>query len=362
MPHYIGRMDGGIYDFGLKRSPFQMDELRRSPASDRPSRDETIRRVSAGRRDTGLVGLIANPRSHRNSGRTASWMEHPNVIGHAPRTRAELFDVLSRLAARSIDLLVIDGGDGTVRDILTCAGDLWGRSWPDILMLPTGKTNALARDLGVPSWGLAEGLAAAGNGRMVSRRPLEITSAEAPDRVIRGFIFGAGAFVDATALAQRTHRAGAYNGWAVGLALAWGIGQTLVGRDDSVWRAGSRMTLSYGARAERMHGAAPEGAADRYLLFASTLHRLPLGIKPFGAVRPGLKTLVIDAPPRRLLGTAGPLLMGSQSARLEQSGYHRVDSDQVDVDIASGFILDGETFAPGAYAIREGAPLNFVTA
>ena len=355
-------MSGGIYDFGLKRSPFQFDEPLRSPTFDKPLGDETIGRRTTGGRDIGLIGLIANPRSHRNSGRTASWLEHPNVIGHAPRTRAELYDVLSRFAARSIDLLVIDGGDGTVRDVLTCAGDLWDRSWPDVLVLPTGKTNALARDLGVPSWSLAEGLTAASGGRIVERRPLEITSLDAPDQIIRGFIFGAGAFVDATALAQRTHRAGAYNGLAVGLALTWGIGQTLFGGDDSAWRVGSRMMLSYGAHAERMHGAAPDGVAQRYVLFASTLHRLPLGIKPFGAVRPGLKTLVVDAPPRQLATTVGQLLMGSQSVKLERRGYHRVDSDRVEVDIASGFILDGETFPPGAYVIREAAPLNFVTA
>ena len=355
-------MSGGIYDFGLKRSSFQSDEPLRSIMPENAPRDEAIRPLAPGQRDIGLVGLIANPRSHRNSGRTSSWQKHPDVIGYAPTTRPELHDVLSLFARRGIDVLAIDGGDGTVRDILTCAGDLWGRSWPDILVLPTGKTNALARDLGVPSWTIAEALDAARTGKTVGRSPMEIAPVDAPDRVVRGFIFGAGAFVDATALAQRTHRAGAYNGMAVGLALAWGVGQTLFGGNDSDWRVGSRMALSFGARAERMHGATPDGVARRYLLLASTLHRLPLGLKPFGSVRPGLKTLVVDAPPRNVATTAARLLAGSQSIGLERRGYHRVDADRVVVDIESGFVLDGETFPPGAYQIREAAPLNFVTA
>jgi diacylglycerol kinase (ATP) len=355
-------MDGSIYDFGLTRSSFALDDPSPARALDQAPGVSRARRTAPHRRVVERVGLIANPRSHLNGGQLSPWTGLPNVIGYAPTTRRELYDVLSLFASREIDVLAIDGGDGTVRDVLTCAGSLWGRAWPDILLLPTGKTNALAGDLGVPAWTLGEGLAAAGNGQAVERRPLEITAAEGRGPTVRGFIFGAGAFVDATALAQRTHHAGAFNGVAVGLALTWAIAQTLFGGRHSKWRAGSAMDIAYGGHVRRMHGGRPDGVDDRYLFVASTLQRMPLELKPFGAVRPGLKTLVVDAPPPRLAMTVGPLLAGSEAAWLARNGCHRIDADSVAIDIASGFILDGETFPAGSYIIREAAPLNFITA
>ena len=353
-------MNGSIYDFGLQRSALQprVSGYATGPTALAKSTPPRVR-ASASR----LVGLISNPRSHRNNGTPSLWSGHANVIGRAPTSRAELCDVLAMFAERGIDLLAIDGGDGTVRDVLTCAGDIWHNSWPDILLLPTGKTNALAGDIGVPEqWSLEDGLAAAARGRTSVRSPLEIARVGDPGTTIRGFIFGTGAFVDATALAQRTHRAGAFKGVAVALALGWGIAQTLFGGSGSAWRAGSRIGLDYDGRATRMHDARPDGVDDRYLVFASTLHRMPIGLKPFGEPRGGLKTLVVDAPPRRLAAMAGPLLMGSQSADLERRGYHRIDADRIVMDIPTNFVLDGETFPPGAYVLREAPALRFVVA
>ena len=344
-------MDGSIYDFGLQRSAFGSVDPVWLPAPVSRARGRAI----------GRVGLITNPRSHRNRGGARPEDGRADVLSFAPRTREELRDVLAMFAQRRIDLLAIDGGDGTVRDVLTCAGDAWRSAWPDIALLPSGKTNALAVDLGVPArWSLDDALTAARRGRVVRRRPLEIENSAAPGVAVRGFIFGAGAFVTATALAQRTHRAGAFDGVAVGLALAWGIGQTLFGNDGSDWRRGSRITLRYADRATRMHGSRPDGSDDRYLMVASTLHRLPLGIKPFGPPRGGLKTLVVDAPPRRLGTSLAPLLAGSQSPALDANGYHRIDTESVAIDIATSFILDGETFPPGSYLLREAQPLRFV--
>ncbi|TKW75844.1 MAG: hypothetical protein DI610_01990, partial [Staphylococcus hominis] len=345
-------MDRSIYDFGLPRSSFQpLGPAFSLPPVPSGSAKAPIRGALDGAR---TVGLISNPRSHRNKGASVPPLRRPDVIGRAPLSRAELRDVLVMFARRGIDVLAIDGGDGTVRDVLTCAGEVWGSRWPDILLLPTGKTNALALDVGVPTtWSLEEGLAAAARGRYAVRSPLEVVAAGGTGTTVRGFILGVGAFVDATALAQRTHRAGAFNGVAVGLALTWGIAQTLAGGAGNPWRVGSRIGLSFDPAANRMHGTVPEGVADRYLLLASTLHRLPLGLKPFGRPRPGLKTLVVDAPPRQLAAMLGPLLVGSEAGWLERRGYHRVDAKHLAVDMATGFVLDGELFPAGAYRISE---------
>lgn len=353
-------MNDSIYDFSLEREAYQPPR----PNHGRGEREAaSMRETRSSSRRAGVkrLGLIVNPRSHRNQGRTALSRVPSDIIARAPKTRSELKDVLLMFADRKIDILAIDGGDGTVRDVLTCAGDIWGTDWPDVMLLPTGKTNALAGDLGVPSnWSLEDGLAAAQAGGIAVRRPLEIIPAGADGVPVRGFIMGVGSFVSATDLAQKTHRAGAFDGIAVGLALVWGIGQTLFGSGRSSWRRGSRMDIHYGDGADRMHGTTPDGSANRYLLLASTLERLPIGLKPFGMPRAGLKTLLIDAPPRRLAATFLPLLSGSQAEKLDDAGYHRVDARSLKLDIETSFVLDGETFPAGAFTVREATALRFI--
>lgn len=349
-------MNGTIYDFsGLPRVA--------APGADALMWPRERTRRWAPMSAPEHVGLITNPRSHRNhSAALAAASPRPGLIAAAPKSRAELRDVLARFAAERIDLLVIDGGDGTVRDVLTCAGDAWGAHWPRIAVLPSGKTNALAIDLGTArDWTLDQALAAARRGGITTRAPVEIERRDAAGGAVRGFLFGAGAFVGATALAQRTHRRGAFRGVAVGLALSWAVGQTLLGSSSSEWRRGERMRIRHHERSVPMHGAALASERAEYLFLASTLERLPLGIRPFGAERRGLKTLTIDAPPRRVLTALGPLLAGSEAAWLEHAGYRRIDAPSLDLDLDGEFILDGERFPAGRYRISEGVPLNFVT-
>jgi len=319
------------------------------------------RAVRMGGAVPGLVGLVRNPRSRLNQGHEAQVSPGANVLVATPSTRAELRDVLAGFAARGIDLLVIDGGDGTIRDVLTCAEDVWGTYWPRVAILPSGKTNALGIDLGVPAgWTLDDTIAAAATGRVVKRSPIEMVPANGPGTTVRGFLLGAGGFVAATELAQHTHRFGAFNGLAVALAVAGAVGSTLFGSANNRWRRGSRMALRYTGDVAAMHGAETWSDAHRYMMLATTLERMPAGLKPFGQPRSGLKTLVVDAPPRRLGTTVPGLLAGSEGAWLEERGYHRVDADAVEITLEDGFILDGEIFPGGDYTMRRGTPLRFV--
>ncbi len=301
------------------------------------------------------VGIVCNPKSHLNRGAqyAAGVPGVDSVFVAAPSTRTALAETLATFAARRIDLLVIDGGDGTVRDVLTCAEHLWKGIWPDIVVIPSGKTNALAIDLGIPTgWTLADALAAAARGRRVERRPVEVARNDG-SRPLRGFLFGAGAFVKATELAQHTHRAGAFNGVAVGLALCWAVLQTMFGGARSAWRKGSAMGL-------RLPGGGEPDQRPRYLLLASALRSLPLGLKPFGRPRDGMKLLSIDAPPRLLPITAPALLAGSESPWMARMGFHHLDAASFEVTLDDGFILDGEHFAGGTLAVRQGPVLSFV--
>jgi diacylglycerol kinase (ATP) len=306
------------------------------------------------------TGIICNPKSHRN--RSSVEATRPFVSGTVlavtPRTQAELAEVLTDFARHGIELLVIDGGDGTIRDVLTAAAAVWTGTQPRVAIVPSGKTNALALDLGIPDdWTLDKALAAARVGHVVVRRPVEVEHRDTGS-TRRGFLFGAGAFVEATGLAQRAHRAGAFKGFAVGVALSWAIVQTLFGRSSGTWRVGNRMHVRYDASARA--GDLTDTDTNRYILLASTLTRMPLGVQPFGPARDGLKTLLVGAPPRWLAAAAPLIVAGSPAKWLDRAGYHRIDPDSLDVTMDAGFILDGEVYPGGALTIRQAAPISFV--
>jgi diacylglycerol kinase (ATP) len=304
------------------------------------------------------TGIISNSRSHRNRVRGAEATtvpaDTPNLLYRGPRTLPALDHALREFRDAGIELLIVDGGDGTVRDVLTCAHGIFGGALPRLAVVPSGKTNALALDLGIPpEWTVQDALEAGVTGTTRTRASVEILRDGSQEPELCGFLFGAGAFVRATELAQRTHKAGAFNSFAVGISLFWGVAQTLFGGHANEWRAGERVRL-------QLDRATP---ADKtlYILFSSTLEQLPLKLKPFGKVRPGLKMLAIDAPPAQLARAVPALLRGSEAAWLEKAGYRRHDVSSFTITLDGGFILDGELYEGGTLTVRQSAPLEFVT-
>ncbi len=305
------------------------------------------------RRPTARIGIVFNRRAHRNLQQAGALPTADQSLDWAsPQTAAELSAALARFAASKVDAIVVDGGDGTIRDVITVAAEHFPAGLPRLAVVPSGKTNALAFDLGIPrDWTLDDALATIATGRVDRRAPIEITRADNATPVVRGFLFGAGAFVKATALAQGVHRLGAFRGLAVAMSIGGAIAQTVFAGSGNPWRQGERM------RIELQDGRIVEHRL--YLMIASTLERLPLGLKPFGRVRAGLKLLGVDAPPRRVLLTLPALLAGSEKDWLRRAGYHRGDVDRLDVTLDGGFILDGEAYEGGALIIAKGAPLDF---
>lgn len=346
-------MHGTIYEF--EASP----PIAVPVASARPR----VRGLSTGNRAP-LIGIIRNPRSHRNKGHSPEFAERPEVLTRTPRTRAALRAELADFAARGIEYLAVDGGDGTVRDVLTCGEDIFAGHWPKLIVLPKGKTNALAVALGLPNhWSLAEALDAVAQGRTTERRPLVVelpaeagAAADAPALRVQGFILGAGMFTQCTEAAQRAHRLGAFNSFAVLLTIVWGLLKSFFGAPS-----GTQMRFGVGPDRVPLPDSGRGGPDRRYLLLASTLARFPLGIKPFGPHKQGLMIALVDAPLRRILALVPLLATGAHWAGLAGLGAHRLALDEeVALDLGDRFILDGEYFPAGRYVLRQGAPLRFV--
>ena len=307
------------------------------------------------------VGVIYNPRSHRNRGRDLLSDMAPHIHLAQPGKKAQLPAALERFKERRIELLVVNGGDGTVRDVLTAGHDIFGDDWPVVAILPKGKTNALAVDLEAPGdWSLQGAIDAFRNGRRIRRRPILIAPQDDFAQPMMGFILGAGAFTTGIAAGQDAHRFGAFNSLAVAVTTLWGVIQSLLGTDRNPWRRGVEMELLLGESGAPMEHSGQGDPGRRQILIASTLERFPAGLKPFGSLKKGLKLAVMDRPVRHILLLLPLILAGWSPSMLRRKGLHQVSVPWFDLSLGDRFIVDGEAYPAGRYRIEQGPELEFV--
>jgi len=316
--------------------------------------------VPAPMRAVPVVGVIRNQRSHRNAQARPEWSGKATLLVEVPAKRSELDGILRRFAEAAVDLIVIDGGDGTVRDVLTCGSGVFGESWPPLVVLPSGKTNALAIDLRLgQDWSIERALESVRAGQFAERRPMVIAMRDNPGARVQGFVFGAGVFTASISLGQTAHKRGAFNAAAVAVTTVGTVFQALVGSRDNIWRRGTRMRLRDAQGALVPHSG--HGSTDeRYFLFGSTLERLPAGLKPFRGIRERLRFLVMDNSNLSLVLRMLSVPFGWIGAGAARAGLHRIGCDELELELDGNFILDGEAFPPGAYRISLGPQLRFV--
>lgn len=287
------------------------------------------------------IGVVRNPRSHANIGRVEDVSTPDAVLLVEPATPEALEQDLEAFAQCGVGLLVIDGGDGTIRDVLSLLPRAFGDNPPLIALLPSGKTNVLAIDLGVPrDWTLDDAITAARSDNAVIklRAPLEVRWDDGRPS-LRGFVFGLGAFVRATSLAQNVHKLGAFHSISVAMSVLGALIGTVMGGARDEWRAGVPLCLAVDDRDKR--------TADRFIVLATTLKRLPFNLKPFGQPREGMKYLEVDAPPRRLPGAFPALLKGRDSAWQERYGYRRGDAERLRITTDQPLVVDGDVYDGG---------------
>lgn len=326
-------------------------------------------RLSPGRGMTAgarRIGVIGNPRSHAY--RVGSWnasAAHPGLSIAEPDGMAALRDALSRFAGESVDLLIVQGGDGTLRDVLSLLPDAYPDGPPELAILATGNTNLAARifgRIGDGPRGLDRFLAAAQAGRLrrSTCRTLRVAWREAPDRPpLRGLFLGAGIYADGKRIADaEIHRRGVHHGPAVGLAAALALLRVLADRGGTL-RAGTARRIAVPGRPER------EGAC--FVFLATTLHRLMLGAWPFqdaGAEEGAIHWLDIDAPPRRLAVTLLAMLVRRRrtSSNGDRPGSHGGRASEIALRLAGPFVLDGEFFdpGPGGIVLSDGGAVTIV--
>jgi hypothetical protein len=148
------------------------------------------------------------------------------------------------------------------------------------------------------------------------------------------------------------HKRGGFHNLAVALTLIWSLTCVLLGQRGGSWKRGAMVRLSLDDQdilRERLH-----------ILLCSTLHSMPLGLKPFGRPRPGLKFLAIKAPPKSVWRHLPAILAGTESQSLETDGYFRRDTERLLIGLRKGFVLDGEHFPGGNLVVERAEPVQFV--
>ena len=192
------------------------------------------------------------------------------------------------------------------------------------------------------------------------RRPLAISRIGENELPLLGFIFGGGAFTLGVRAGQDAHQLGFFDSLAVGMTSAWGVLQGLFGRDSNAWRRGVPMDITLLPQGERVPRTRYGKKDRRSILLASTLNKLPAGIKLFGKELDGIKLTVLDHPRRRILAIV-PAVRSGGPEWLGAAGFHQLSAEGFEIDIGGQFILDGEAFPGGRYRVEQGPELTFVT-
>jgi hypothetical protein len=302
----------------------------------------------------GRTGLVRNPMSRRNrSGRSEAWwrdLADPELIRAEPASPDELLQTLEDFARREVGLLVIDGGDGTVRDVLSALPLAYGTAPPALAVLASGTTNLIAADVGVgradPATITMLGQIARSGAITASvqrRATVEVSWPDESRAPISGMFVGAAAFTRATDISHRLVRQGKVDeGAGVAVTLLSSMAQTLAGPERERWLKGQPMAIS------RDGGDLVD--APRFVMLATTLNKLMLGIWPFwddGEGEGALRYLDVEGPPRRLAAALPAVLRGRPRKWMAEAGYRSGLASTLDLTLTAPFVIDGEQFEPG---------------
>lgn len=292
------------------------------------------------------IAVIRNPASCLNA---RSGIRPTGLPTAEPRDGAELRAALAEFRDARTVILAVDGGDGTVREVVSALVEM---GWlPRLAVLPRGKINLIANDVGLRDHRPELLARLAGGGGRVERRTL--LRLDHRDGVSHGLFLGAGAFTRGWELANaQLHPRGLRSAGAIAAALALTLGRAAT---DSGLAAGRPMILT--ADGEPVL----DGAC--FLLLATTLDRLMLGLWPFWGTGDGaIRSLAVAAPPHRLAAALPALARGRPKAWMTEAGYLSRRSQRIDIVGEAPVILDGEAFSPaaGRLTLSSGPMMEFL--
>lgn len=301
------------------------------------------------------IGLLNNLYAGRNDKQVERLLgflrRHPDVL-HVETNSADVVpEALADLARQEVDLLVINGGDGTLQFALTeiLANNAFDGRVPMIAPLRGGRTNMSAGDLGAlkdPVRGFAALMDDVENDRLEDRiSPRQVLRVY--DRISHqaqyGMFFGLGVIHRAIGLNHdlfENDRASGIQG-SVGASMVTAslVGKLVAGDTGGILQPDKVQVLIDGVI---------QTPGEFFLLIASSLNRLFSKMKPFWGNGSGgvqFTSIASDAHriPRSLLG----IVRGKPLSYVnEENGFTSRNIDRVDLRLDCGFTVDGELFDP----------------
>jgi hypothetical protein len=320
------------------------------------------------------IALLSNPRSTGNQAllpRVRAFCDlHKDIFHYEVEDVAQIACALKTIALVRPKVLVINGGDGTVQAALTelYHGGHFGANPPPLAVLPNGKTNLIAHDLGAvgdPIDSLERVLALVRTDmvpHIVSRELISLTGggsgAEGNARPVLGMFLGGAALADSILYCRhKIYPLGLPNWAAHGLTLLLGLVSVIVGRSSRLLPAKWAPIKVTVTKSGEMQGRFA-------LVMVTTLERLLLkGSMSGGRSAGAMQLLVIERSLFAILGALMAAIRG-RLGRGRLRGVHIERGDEIRIEgHRSNIILDGEMFEANAgrpIVLRPTAPVPFL--
>jgi diacylglycerol kinase family enzyme len=316
------------------------------------------------------VALLSNPKSTGNRSllpQVRSFCAaHKDVFHYEVEHVDQIGAALRTIALVNPKVLVINGGDGTVQATLTeiYNGHHFGDSPPPVAVLPNGKTNLIAQDLGAdgdPLVALERVLELARadiDPHIVRRELIALSGGMANGEPVLGMFLGGALLADTMLYCRHKLYPRFPNPVAHFFALILGLLAVVIGRFARYLpQRRDPLRVSVMKQGELQgHFAILMVTTLQRILFNS---RLPGSSQKVGA----MQLIVIDRSVKALVGALVAAIRG-RLGRSRLSGVHLERGDEIRIEgERSSVILDGELFEADCgrpIVLRRSAPVPFL--
>jgi hypothetical protein len=315
------------------------------------------------------IALLSNPKSTGNIAQLprirAYCANHPDIFHYEVEKADQVGTALKTIARVRPKMLIINGGDGTVQAALTelYNGGHFGDETPPVAVLPSGKTNLIALDLGsrgdpiVALERLLEIAQADLSPHIVARELIALRCGAGEQMPVIGMFLGGAGLADTMLYCrEKIYPLGLPNGVSHAITALALLAQLLLRLKASFLPPHpSPVTMSW---------RNSQSLSGRFSLLAvTTLDKLILSGELNGRSRGALRLLAIEERPVSLLRAILATLAG-KLGHSKMRGVHFEESDEISIEgESSKVILDGETFRAEIgrpIFLKLAQPLSFV--
>jgi hypothetical protein len=315
------------------------------------------------------IALLSNPKSTGNLAQLprmrAFCAEHPDIFHYEVEKADQVGEALRTIARVRPKMLVINGGDGTVQAALTeiYNGGHFGKEPPPVAVLPSGKTNLIALDLGAPGdpikalERLLEIAQADLSPHIVARELIALRCGTGEQNPVIGMFLGGAGLADTILYCrEKIYPLGLPNGISHALTAVAVLARLLLRlRSSFLPPQPTKLAVSW---------RNSQSLTGRFSVLAvTTLDKVLLSGELRGLKRGALRLVAIEERPASLLRAFFATLAG-KLGHSEVRGVHFEESDEISIEgESSKVILDGETFRAEIgrpIFLKLAQPLSFV--